>query len=85
MQASLLTVNALFERIIQLSRAANGSRFKPEGSGLALKERMSQACFCNNLGEAEKLIERSQSAVKDIYARLIECDIDDEGSGEKRS
>ena len=80
----LLTISVLFENIIQLSRAATGSTFKPEGSGIALKERMHQACFCESMDEAEKLIERSQSAVKDIYARVIECELDSEESGEKR-
>ena len=78
----LLTSTEVFENIIQISRAATGGVFDPKGSGLALTATMSQACGADNLEAAEKLMIRTQQVVKDIYGRLVEGAVGNEGSGE---
>ena len=68
----LLSARELFESIVQTSRAATGGVYIPMGSGLALKERMSEACGMDSLESAESLIAQVQRDVKKIYADLVE-------------
>ena len=69
--ATLLTAREFFETIVQLARASVGESFKPEGAGLALRARMSQACGVDSIEEAEALIRRELRHVVGEYEHRL--------------
>ncbi|MEL7489103.1 MAG: bifunctional [glutamine synthetase] adenylyltransferase/[glutamine synthetase]-adenylyl-L-tyrosine phosphorylase [Pseudomonadota bacterium] len=68
---TLRAASGLYQSTLQLSRAATGAVFEPEGAGLALIKRMSEACGVNSLEAAESLLTRTERDVKHIYDSLI--------------
>ncbi len=72
LERMLSSASELFENVLQVSRAATGGVFDPEGSGFALKMRLSQACGEDRLEAAQSLIIRTQCDVKKAYDEIIE-------------
>ncbi len=71
-ERTLSSASELFESVLQVSRAATDGVFDPEGSGLALKTRLSQACGEDRLEAAQSLIIRTQCDVIRAYERIVE-------------
>jgi glutamate-ammonia-ligase adenylyltransferase len=67
----LFTALELFETIMQLSRAATGDLFSPDGSGEALQARMAAACGASTIAEAEEKLMARQQAVRTIYEAIV--------------